>query len=75
MPKPEIGATGQFPDGKLDNSDEGELAFAVGRDSDGNVRIDFGTPVAWMAMPPYIAINLARTMLKHAGAKKIEIEF
>lgn len=69
-----LGATGKFPDGKMHPGDEGELRFAVAKDSRGNVHIDFGKFVSWLALPPETAIQLARLLLKHAGAKKIEIE-
>lgn len=66
--KREIGATGRFPQGVLTDDDEGELKMAVGRDAlDGLVHINFGKPVAWLALPPENAIALARTILKHAG--------
>src|SRR5882724_6380008 len=48
---------------------EGELRFAVGFDPvNGLVRIEFGKPVAWLAMPREHAINMARSLLKQAGA-------
>lgn len=53
-----LGATGGFPHGKLNGSDEGGIRFAVGEDG-GNVVINFGTPVAWLGMPPQQAIALA----------------
>jgi hypothetical protein len=67
------GATGDFPDGKLDETDEGGLAFGVGHDAQGYVRIDFGKPVAWMAMPAAQAVELARLLLRHAGVKEVKI--
>lgn len=53
-----IGATGQFPEGKLDESDEGEIRIAIGR-KDGKVVIDFGTPVKWIGFTPKLARQLA----------------
>lgn len=69
-----IGATGKFPDGKLHPGDQGELRFAVARDSHGKVHVDFGKDVSWFTLPPETAIQFARLLLRHAGAKKIEIE-
>jgi hypothetical protein len=69
-----LGATGKFPDGKLNPDDEGELTFGVACDDWGNVHINFGEPVAWLAMPPEIAINFARELLRHAGVKKFTID-
>ncbi len=59
------GPTGEFPQGKLNPEDEGELAITV-RIEDGNVRIDFGKPVAWLAMPPKMAIDLAGSLIRYA---------
>lgn len=69
-----IGETGNFPDGKLHSGDEGELRFAVARDSKGLVHVNFGKEVSWFAMPPETALYFARLLLRHAGAKKVEIE-
>ena len=38
-----LGATGEFPRGKIDEADEGELKLAVGTDREtGTVVMDFG---------------------------------
>lgn len=67
--------TGEFPRGKLDDSDEGALKIGIAYDKhNGIVRVDFGKPVAWLGLPPSEAINIARSLLHHAGAKKITIE-
>jgi hypothetical protein len=48
-PGPQPGATGEFPRGKVRADDEGGLrATAVVRD--GSLFIDFGKPVAWLAL-------------------------
>jgi hypothetical protein len=73
---PGLGATGEFPYGKVQDDDEGELRMAVGFDKvDGIVRLEFGKPVAWLGLPPAEAVNLARSLLRHAGASKVEISF
>lgn len=61
-----IGATGNFPDGKVSAEDEGEISFAIGHNQD-HVCIKFGTPVAWMEMEPKLAIQFANNLLKHAA--------
>lgn len=61
-----LGATGEFPKGKLDDTDEGAINFAVMRHGD-NVRIEFGTPVAWLDCPVETAINFAKALLGAAG--------
>jgi len=66
-PPDPLGPTGEFPEGKLHPSDEGELRFAVGRKS-GNVILDFGKPVAWIGMPPAIARQMAASLIQQAQA-------
>lgn len=69
-----LGATGTFPEGVLNDDDQGALKIGVTFDkADGLVHLDFGKPVAWTAFAPEAAMNLARLLLKHAGAKKVEI--
>jgi hypothetical protein len=54
------GKTGQFPRGRIDATDDGELRMAIAADH-GNaiVRIDFGTPTAWIGLPAKEARELA----------------
>jgi hypothetical protein len=63
------GPTGDFPQGKLNQDDEGGIQIAIGSDS-GAVRIDFGKPTAWFALPPDEALALASVIVKHAMALK-----
>lgn len=70
-----LGATGKFPMPAISEDDEGQLRMAVGYDAaNGLVRLEFGTPVAWLALPPPEAIELARVLLKRAGVKKVTLE-
>lgn len=62
-----LGATGEFPQGKVHDSDEGELTIAVGREM-GVVVLRFGKPVAWIGMDPGAARGLAALLVKHADA-------
>lgn len=74
--KRELGATGTFPQGVLNDDDQGALQIGIARDpKDGLVHINFGKPIAWTALPPEVAINFAKSLLTKAGAKKIEIGF
>lgn len=59
------GATGDFPEGKLNEHDEGGLRIAIGS-QDGKVIIDFGKPVAWFGMGPQQARELGVTLMKNA---------
>lgn len=73
--KRQFGATGRFPEGKLEDSDEGELQLGVAFDKlNGIVRIQFGKPVAWLGLSPSHAIEFAKILLEKATAKKNGIE-
>lgn len=61
----EAGPTGRFPDGRLNAEDEGELVIRLSVEGR-CVRIDFGKPVAWLALDPQTALNLAFALLNHA---------
>jgi hypothetical protein len=62
-----FGATGRYPEGKLNEDDEGELTFGLARDPDtGYVHINFGTPVGWLVLPPDQAIVFAEAIIKKA---------
>jgi len=63
------GPTGEFPDGKVDaNDDEGGTKMLISENA-GNVRIDFGQPLAWFAMPKPQALTFAFTVLERCGIK------
>jgi hypothetical protein len=72
-----LGATGDFSDGVSRRpGDEGALRMAISdADSEGNIHMDFGKEVAWIAFPKSHAIQLAKLLLTKAGAKKIEVTF
>jgi hypothetical protein len=61
----DIGPTGDFPEGKLDSTDEGALDIAVSRYKD-TVRIDFGKSVTWIAMGPALAKEVAHSIMRQA---------
>ena len=69
-----FGATGNYPEGSLGKGDEGELQFGVTRLPTGDVAIDFGKDVKWLAMPPETAMEFGKLLMRHAGAKKISVE-
>lgn len=69
-----LGATGKYPNGSLGPHDEGELQVGIAHDSKGTVIIDFGKDVSFIGFPQEDAINFAKLILKHAGAKKIKVE-
>lgn len=67
--EPKLGATGEFPDGKLNEEDEGQLRLAITA-RDGNVIIAFGKPVAWLAMPADEAAKFADAIYKRVREVK-----
>tara|TARA_R110000824_G_scaffold210439_1_gene396347 strand:- start:390 stop:857 length:468 start_codon:yes stop_codon:yes gene_type:complete len=58
----------QFPEGKLNDDDEGELQLAIGVDPRQNIVIDFGKQVSWLGFPKGDAIMFAETILQHANS-------
>jgi hypothetical protein len=67
-----IGATGDFPDGKINPSDEGGLMIAVTKE-EGRVVIHFGKPTAWIGFDTEGAVAFALMVLKNAGASHVEV--
>ncbi len=63
----EVGKSGDYPNGKLTDKDEGGLVYKVGRYKD-TVIMEFGTPVKWLGLPPENARELAQVLIKHADA-------
>lgn len=62
-----FGATGQFPEGKIDASDEGEIKIGVAK-IDGKVILNFGSPVKWVGFTPQQARQLAESLRKASHA-------
>jgi hypothetical protein len=60
-----LGATGEFPKGKIDPTDEGQLQFAISNDGE-KILIHFGKPVAWMGLDPSDARSIAEILIIHA---------
>jgi hypothetical protein len=69
------GPTGDYPHGKLGPDDEGGIGVALSHftapDGTRMVRLDFGKPVSWLALPHAHAVAFALLILKHTG---IEVE-
>lgn len=73
----QLGPTGEFPHGKLNDSDEGALTMAISHaefPADHTVMIQFGTKVSWIGLPQETAIEFALNILKHAGVRSVEIK-
>jgi hypothetical protein len=60
-----LGPTGQFPEGKLVEHDEGEIKLAIGTYK-GKVFINFGTPMVFIAFTAEQAEEIAKILKHHA---------
>lgn len=68
MKKIQLGATGEFPEGRISETDEGGLKMAIFKTKDkANLIIEFGTPVQWLGMPVDEAKAFALAILKKAN--------
>lgn len=61
-----LGATGNFPDGKLNENDEGEIMVGITSAED-RVILNFGKPVHWIGFTKDQAKQIAESLLKHAN--------
>ena len=69
-----IGPTGEFPEGKLTEKDEGAVVFAVGVEQ-GKVVIQFDTPMSWLGMLPDQALQLANILRTRALEAQVLSKF
>ena len=60
----EPGPTGQYPEGKIDDSDRGELGIRMFVTAEGKVVMDFGTTLEWIAFGPVEAIGLGEALIR-----------
>lgn len=61
-----IGPTGKFPQGKINENDQGELAFAVTHDREKNlVIINFCKDVSWLGLDPNTCEGFIQILQKH----------
>jgi len=59
------GRTGKFQDGKIDNTDDGELNIEIST-RNGNVKMNFGKKITWLAMSPEDTLEFATILMRHA---------
>lgn len=62
-----FGATGEFPEGKLTDDDEGALVLGVAIYK-GKVFVNFGKPVEWLGLGPGAAVEFGVALLKAAAS-------
>lgn len=63
MVRPELGKTGDFPQGKLNKDDEGGLMIAIS-EYKGKIVIDFGVAVKWIGFDKEQARAFANNILE-----------
>lgn len=64
-----LGATRAFPQGVVNDLDEGEIQFAIKGDLEREkVFINFGKSVDFIGMTPQQAMDMAQLLIKHARA-------
>lgn len=69
--KGSAGATGEYPAGKINDYDQGELAVAVHANRDLNrIVLRFGKQISWIAMTPGQAEGFAELLKQKAAALK-----
>ena len=56
----------QYPEGKLNDDDEGAIATVIGTTKTGEVFMQWPAPVTWIAFSPDQADEVADTIKKHA---------
>jgi hypothetical protein len=62
-----LGSTGRFPQGKLSQSDEGEIQFGIAAYPVKNkVFMNFGQPTAWIGFTAEQAEQIAESLLEKA---------
>jgi len=69
---PTLGATGKFPEGKLNENDEGEIKIGV-TSMDGKVVIEFGKSVQWIGFTPEQARQIAYSLQRNALSAEAEV--
>ena len=68
-----IGATGRFPEGKLNEEDEGEIKMEIAIEKNAIV-IKFGKTVSWVGFNPQQARNIAQSLMKFGDALECKDE-
>jgi hypothetical protein len=61
-----LGATGKFPEGKLNHNDEGEIALGI-TTKDGKIVMDFGKPTHWIGFTKEQALMIASSLIERAN--------
>ena len=57
---------GDYPDGKIDETDQGALVLSVEHDEEGKVFLEFPEPVLWAAFTAEQAMDVGKALIEHA---------
>lgn len=63
--KNQLGATNQFPEGKLTEQDQGEIRVAVGS-HEGKVIMNFGKPISWIGFTKEQAREIGTLLIRRS---------
>jgi hypothetical protein len=63
--KPDLGATGRYPEGKLREDDEGEITIGI-TVYEGKVIMDLGGDMGWVGFTPEQSRHIASTLQRRA---------
>jgi hypothetical protein len=66
MQQKKMGPTGKFPDGKLNDTDEGEIQVGIA-EVDGRVVMNFGKPIEWIGFTKEQAKQIGFSLHHKAG--------
>lgn len=66
---PALGPTGEFPEGRLTEKDEGEITIMIATVKD-KIIIEFGTPIVWIGMNRDQATAFGKMLVKKANKIK-----
>ena len=69
--RPILGATGEFPRGKLNPDDEGEIRLAITHRRN-DIIIDFGKPVHWIGFPFQDAEKFVNLLIKQINEIRVD---
>lgn len=64
MNEKRLGATGKFPEGKINEADEGGLNIGVATTEEGKIIVKFGTPVSWIGFDNKEAVQFANLLIR-----------
>ena len=61
----DIGATGEFPNGKINEDDQGQIKIGITTE-DRKIIVAFGKPVEWIGFTRDEAISLCNSIMERA---------